>query len=74
MKYLMFVLKATITLGLIWVVLRNIAMADTMARVRSVSPFVSLGGLVLLLRLSRFSLFRCRLCITSFVPCPVFGL
>lgn len=74
MKYLMFLLKAAITLGLIWVVLRNIDMADTMARVRSVSFAVSLGGLGLLLLLSLLSIVRWRIVMKQFGRVLGFGL
>lgn len=74
MKYLMFALKATITLGLIWVVLRNVDMADTLERVRSVSLGVSLGGLGLLLLLSLFSIIRWRIVMKQFGDVLGFGL
>ncbi|MEM9682442.1 MAG: lysylphosphatidylglycerol synthase transmembrane domain-containing protein [Pseudomonadota bacterium] len=65
-KYLLFVLKAAITLGLIWVVLSNIDMADTLERVRSVSLAVALGVLALLLGLALLSIMRWQIVMRQF--------
>lgn len=74
MKYLMFTLKAAVTIGLIWVVVRNIDMADTLERVRSVSLATSLGGLALLLMLALFSIIRWRIVMKQFGRVLPFGL
>lgn len=65
-KYLLFVLKAAITLGLIWVVLSNIDMADTLDRVRSVSLAVGAGVLALLLGLAFLSIVRWQIVMRQF--------
>ena len=65
-KYLLFVLKAAITLGLIWVVLSNIDMADTLERVRSVSLAVAVGVLALLLGLALLSIMRWQIVMRQF--------
>jgi len=73
-KYLMFVLKAAVTLGLIWVVLSNIDMADTIDRVRSVSLPVAVGGLALLLILALLSIIRWQIVMRQFGRVLGFGL
>ncbi|MGD8810251.1 MAG: lysylphosphatidylglycerol synthase transmembrane domain-containing protein [Gammaproteobacteria bacterium] len=65
MKYLLFVVKAAITLGLIWVVVRNIDITDTAERVRSLSIGAAAAVLGLLLLLALLSIFRWKTVMTS---------
>jgi len=67
-KYLLFVAKAAITLCLIWVVVRNIDMADTLQRVRSISIAVGVGALGLMLLLCLLSIVRWRIVMRQFGP------
>ncbi len=57
-KYVLFAAKAGITIGLIWLVLRNVNMTDTLARVRSIPPLIAVVGLLLMLLLSFFCIIR----------------
>ncbi len=65
-KYLLFVTKAAITLGLAWIVVRNIDMTDTLQRVRSVSLATGLGVIGLLLLLSLLSILRWQVVMRQF--------
>jgi len=65
-KYLLFVAKAAITLGLAWIVVRNIDMADTLQRVRSISLATGLGVIGLLLLLSLLSILRWQVVMRQF--------
>lgn len=65
-KYLLFVVKAAITLGLIWVVVRNVDMTDTLQRVRSISLGTGLGVIGLLLLLSLLCIFRWQVVMRQF--------
>jgi len=73
-KYLLFVAKAAITLGLAWIVVRNIDMADTLERVRSLSLVTALGVIGLLLLLSLLSIFRWQVVMRQFGRGLGFGL
>jgi glycosyltransferase 2 family protein len=65
-KYLLFVAKAAITLGLAWIVVRNIDMADTLQRVRSISLATGFGVIGLLLLLSLLSILRWQVVMRQF--------
>lgn len=60
LKHALFAAKAAVTLSLIWLVLRNVDMTDTLQRVRSVSAAVAAGVLLLMLLLSLLSILRDR--------------
>lgn len=74
LKYALFAAKAAVTLGLIWLVLRNVDMADTLQRVRSVSAAVAVGALLLMLLLSLLSILRWQIVMRQFGRILGFGL
>ena len=65
-KHVLFAAKAAVTLGLIWLVLRNVDMADTLERVASISGSVALGVLLLMLTLSLLSILRWQIVMRQF--------
>jgi uncharacterized protein (TIRG00374 family) len=73
-KHVVFAVKAAVTVGLIWLVLHNIDLEDTMQRVRSISAFVAVGGLLLLLLLSLLSIVRWQIVMRQFGRVLGFGL
>jgi uncharacterized protein (TIRG00374 family) len=73
-KHTLFAAKAAVTLGLIWLVLRNVDMADTLQRVASISGFVALSVLVLMLMLSLLSILRWQIVMRQFGRMLGFGL
>lgn len=74
LKYALFAAKAAVTLGLIWLVLRNVDMADTLQRVRSISAAVAVGALLLMLLLSLLSILRWQIVMRQFGRILGFGL
>lgn len=74
LKYALFAAKAAVTLGLIWLVLRNVDMADTLQRVRSISAAVAVGALLLMLLLSLLSILRWQIVMRQFGHILGFGL
>jgi uncharacterized protein (TIRG00374 family) len=73
-KYAVFAVKAAVTVGLIWLVLHNIDLDDTMRRVRSIPISVAAGGLLLLLLLSLLSIVRWQIVMRQFGRVLGFGL
>lgn len=73
-KHAVFTLKAAVTLGLIWLVLGNVDMADTLQRVRSVSVSVVAGVLLLMLLLSLFCILRWQIVMRQLGGTLPFGL
>jgi hypothetical protein len=73
-KYAIFAVKAAVTVGLIWLVLHNIDLEDTMQRVRSIPASVAVGGLFLLLLLSLLSIVRWQIVMRQFGRVLGFGL
>lgn len=65
-KYALFAVKAGITIGLIWLVLRHVNLADTLERVRSIPPSVAVTGLVLLLLQCGFCIIRWQIVMRQF--------
>ncbi len=65
-KYALFAVKAGITIGLIWLVLRNVNMTDTLARVRSIPPLIAIVGVLLMLLLSFFCIIRWQIVMRQF--------
>lgn len=74
LKHALFAAKAAVTLGLIWLVLRNVDMTDTLQRVRSVSAAVAAGVLLLMLLLSLLSILRWQIVMRQFGRILGFGL
>ena len=73
-KHALFAVKAGITVGLIWLVLRHVDLADTFVRVRSVSPLIAVGGLLLMLLLSLFCIIRWQIVMRQFGRMLGFGV
>jgi uncharacterized protein (TIRG00374 family) len=65
-KYALFAAKAGITVGLIWLVLRNVDLADTLERVRSIPLSIAVGGLLLMLLLSLLCIIRWQIVMRQF--------
>jgi uncharacterized protein (TIRG00374 family) len=74
LKHALFAAKAAVTLGLIWLVLRNVDMEDTLQRVGSVPGSVVLGVLLLMLLLSLLSILRWQIVMRQFGRILGFGL
>lgn len=66
LKHALFAAKAAVTLGLTWLVLRNVDMADTLQRVASIRGSVAAGVLLLLLLLSLLSILRWQIVMRQF--------
>jgi len=65
-KYALFAAKAGITLVLIGLVLRNVDLADTLDRVRSLPPAIAVAGVLLLLLLSFLCILRWQIVMRQF--------
>jgi uncharacterized protein (TIRG00374 family) len=65
-KYALFAAKAGITLALIGLVLRNVDLADTLDRVRSLPPAIAVAGVLLLLLLSFLCILRWQIVMRQF--------
>jgi uncharacterized membrane protein YbhN (UPF0104 family) len=66
LKHVLFAAKAVVTLGLIWLVLRNVDMADTLQRIGSIPGMVAAGVLLLMLLLSLLSILRWQIVMRQF--------
>jgi uncharacterized protein (TIRG00374 family) len=66
LKHVLFAAKAVVTLGLIWLVLRNVDMADTLQRIGSIPGIVAAGVLLLMLLLSLLSILRWQIVMRQF--------
>lgn len=74
LKHALFAAKAVVTIGLIWLVLRNVDMSDTLQRVRSIPVSAAAGTLFLMLLLALLSILRWQIVMRQFGRMLALGL